>query len=258
MEGANVYEKWSRERTGKTMTEKTSGQVIRYYREQQAFTREELAQMLNVTQGKLTHWEDGVTVPRPAMIAQLVSVLDIPEQDAQILHRSYQEARTPRLSQQAVQKAVVDAQNAEEERFVHRQKATSLFFIGMVGFLAGFLFCFVTGAHKDFPWYGPIAIGWAISGIPFGWKLLSPKSEPDCTVRYYSLLDLALRMIFYVIKFIGAYLVGIVLFPVVLFHHTYKACRKDSAWQKIMGVLLSLVIVFVVILAGGLILSSIR
>ncbi len=239
------------------MNEKSSGQIIQYYREQRSLTREELAQLLSVTPGKLSHWEDDITVPRPGMTARLVEILEIPQTDAQILLSAFETAKQKRLQVQADQQVSLDAEQAEEDRLAHKGKAIHLLIMGIIGFAAGFLFCFATGAYKDFPWYGPLAIGWAISGIPFGWKMISAEPKPYSPVEYYSLFDIFLKLLFFLFKFICAYLIGLFIYPVVLFYHTYKGCTKGSGWQKLMLVLLFFVVLLSVVLIGGLLFSSI-
>ena len=239
------------------MNEKSSGQIIQYYREQRSLTREELAQLLSVTPGKLSHWEDDITVPRPGMTARLVEILEIPQTDAQILLSAFETAKQKRLQVQADQQVSLDAEQAEEDRLAHKEKAVHLLIMGIIGFAAGFLFCFATGAYKDFPWYGLLAIGWAISGIPFGWKMISAEPKPYSPVEYYSLFDIFLKLLFFLFKFICAYLIGLFIYPVVLFYHVYKGCTKGSGWQKLMLVLLFFVVLLSVVLIGGLLFSSI-
>lgn len=240
------------------MNEKSSGQIIQYYREQRSLTREELAQLLSVTPGKLSHWEDDITVPRPGMTARLVEILEIPQTDAQILLSAFETAKQKRLQVQADQQVSLDAEQAEEDRLAHKGKAIHLLIMGIIGFAAGFLFCFATGAYKDFPWYGPLAIGWAISGIPFGWKMISAEPKPYSPVEYYSLFDIFLKLLFFLFKFICAYLIGLFIYPVVLFYHTYKGCTKGSGWQKLMLALLSIIILFLVVVCVITILTSIN
>lgn len=50
----------------------TLGQLIRSYREKKGLTQEELADIIHVTKGKLTHWENDETIPRPTMVARLI------------------------------------------------------------------------------------------------------------------------------------------------------------------------------------------
>ena len=240
------------------MNEKSSGQIIQYYREQRSLTREELAQLLSVTPGKLSHWEDDITVPRPGMTARLVEILGIPQIDAQILLSAFETDKQKRLQIQADQQASLDAEQAEADRLAHKEKAVHLLIMGIIGFAAGFLFCFATGAYKDFPWYGPLAIGWAISGIPFGWKMISAEPKPYSPVEYYSLFDIFLKLLFFLFKFICAYLIGLFIYPVVLFYHIYKGCTKGSGWQKLMLALLSIIILFLVVVCVITILTSIN
>ena len=240
------------------MNEKSSGQIIQYYREQRSLTREELAQLLSVTPGKLSHWEDDITVPRPGMTARLVEILGIPQIDAQILLSAFETDKQKRLQIQADQQASLDAEQAEADRLAHKEKAVHLLIMGIIGFAAGFLFCFATGAYKDFPWYGPLAIGWATSGIPFGWKMISAEPKPYSPVEYYSLFDIFLKLLFFLFKFICAYLIGLFIYPVVLFYHIYKGCTKGSGWQKLMLALLSIIILFLVVVCVITILTSIN
>lgn len=78
------------------MTERTSGEIIRYYRQRQNMTREELAGQLSIGPEKLAHWEENVTVPRPGAIARLVQILEIPAEEEEILQNAFQAAKAQR------------------------------------------------------------------------------------------------------------------------------------------------------------------
>ena len=42
-------------------TEYSAGQIIRFFREREGLTQEELADIIHVTKGKLAHWEEHVS-----------------------------------------------------------------------------------------------------------------------------------------------------------------------------------------------------
>lgn len=230
--------------------EYTVGQIIRFYREREGLTQEELAEIIHVTKGKLAHWEDDVTIPRPTMVARLIGALRISDAEAPLLMNAVQAAEETKAQEQAALQAIADEQNAESERLQHKSKAIKLSLIGLLGFAAGFIFVFITGSHSDFPWYAPIVIGLCVAGIPFGWSILTDKSEREAGYSYYPDPDiqrtnLLIMLAFYLLKFIGAYLIGLVAFPIVLLYHAYKAGRKGSLYKKMMCIVLIFIALFI-------------
>ena len=227
------------------MTERTSGEIIRYYRQRRNMTREELARQLNISREKLTHWEENVTVPRPGAIARLAQILEIPAEEEEILQNAFQAAKAQRRQVEAV-------------RLAHREKAIHLLWMGVGGFAAGVLFFIATGSYKDMPWYGAILIGLAVSGIPFGWMQVTARPEPYSPLRYDTLLDIFLKLLFLLARFACAYLIGLLVFPIVLCYHGCKGSPKGSLGQKAMLLCLILATVFTLVFGGGMLITAIR
>lgn len=117
------------------MTERASGEIIRYYRKRQNMTREELAGQLSIGPEKLAHWEENVTVPRPGAIARLVQILEIPAEEEEILQNAFQAAKAQRRQVETVRQAVQTAQDAEAVRLAHKEKAIHLLWISSAFFL---------------------------------------------------------------------------------------------------------------------------
>lgn len=227
----------------------TAGQIIRNFREQASLTQDELAQIIHITKGKLSHWEDDATIPRPSMVDRLIGALRLSEEQAAVLKQAVEDAQRQREQEQAAAQIMIDEQNAEEERLVHRSKALKLLWIGLGGFIAGCLLSLLTGSWKDDPWYFTPAIGVLVMGIPFGWSILTDKSETYQKDPYYHPNEqgfyLIIKLFFFVLKFIGAYLIGTAAFPVCLLYHAYKAGKKGSLYRKGMCVLFMLAVLFV-------------
>ena len=210
------------------MTERTSGEIIWYYRQRQNMTREELAGQLSIGSEKLAHWEENVTVPRPGAIARLVQILEIPAEEEETLQNALQAAKAQRQQAETVQQAVQAVQDAEAVRLVHKEKAIHLLWMGVGGFAVEVLLFIATGSYKDLPWYGAILIGLAVSGIPFGWMQVAARPRPYSPLRYDSLLGIFLKLLFLLARFVCAYLIGLLVFPVVLCYHGYKGSHKGS------------------------------
>lgn len=231
----------------------TPGQLIRAYREQEGLTQEELAEIIHVTKGKLSHWENDETIPRPTMVARLIGALRISDDGASLLMRAVEDATTRKSQEQAAIQAIIDEQNAEEERQEHKQKTLRFLSMGIAGFLIGCLISFLTGSYKDNPWYFTIVIGILMAGIPFGWSILTDKSEEQYEEPYYDPINrrsyLIIKLFCFVLKFIGAYLIGIATFPVILSYHAYKAGKKGSLYKKVMCVVFVLISLFVGVIA---------
>lgn len=228
------------------ITEHSAGQVIRFFREREGLTQEELADIIHVTKGKLAHWEDDVTIPRPTMIARLQGALRISDADMPLLLNAVKAAEDKKAQEQAALQAIADEQSAEDKRLFHRSKAIHLALMGLGGFVAGFVFMFLIGSTKGFPWYAPFVIGLCLAGVPFGWDLIRDKSGLRTRTIYYGpdamLIQFMADLISFALKFIVAYIIGLVIFPVALLYHAYHAGRPGSLYKTIMRVLLVLIV----------------
>ena len=238
----------------KITKEYTAGQLIRLYREREGLTQEELAEIIHVTKGKLAHWEADVTIPRPSMVARLIGALRITEAEAPFLMDAVKAAEVEKEQEKAELQAITDEQNAVDERLQHKSKAIKLSLMGLLGFAAGFIFVFITGSHSVFPWYAPIVIGMCVAGIPFGWDMIRDKSGFRTRTIYYGpdslLIQFMADLIGFILKFLVAYIIGRVVFPIVLLYHAYKAGRKGSLYKKVMCVALVLVALFIGIIVS--------
>ena len=125
--------------------------------------------------------------------------------------------------------------------------------MGLLGFAIGYIFVFITGSHKDFPWYGPFVIGLFMAGIPFGWDLIRDKSGYRTETYHYGpdglLIQFMVGLIGFALKLTVSLLIGFFVFPVKLLYHAYKAGRKGSLYKKIMCVVMVLVTLFIGIIA---------
>lgn len=230
-------------------TEHSAGQAIRFFREREGLTQEELADIIHVTKGKLAHWEDDVTIPRPTMVARLQGALRISDADMPLLLNAVKAAEDKKAQEQAALQAIADEQSAEDKRLFHRSKAIHLALMGLGGFAAGFVFTFLTGSTDDFPWYAPFVIGLCLTGVPFGWDLIRDKSGLRTRTIYYGLDALLIQfmadLIGFALKFIVAYVIGLVIFPVALFYHAYSAGQPGSLYKSVMRVLLILIVLVI-------------
>lgn len=230
-------------------TEYSAGQVIRYFREREGLTQEELADIIHVKKGKLAHWEDDVTIPRPTMVARLQGALRISDEDLPLLQNAIKSAEEKRAQEQAELQAIVDEQNAENKRLFHKSKAISLALMGLGGFAVGFLFTFLTGSTDDFPWYAPFAIGLCLAGVPFGWDMIRDKSGLRTRTIYYGpdgmLVQFMADLIGFALKFMIAYVIGLLIFPIALLYHAYNAGQPGSLYRTVMRILLILIVLVV-------------
>lgn len=80
-------------------TEYSVGQIIRFFREREGLTQEELADITHVTKGKIAHWKDDVTIPRPAMVARLQGALRISDTDMSFLLNAVKAAEEKRVQE---------------------------------------------------------------------------------------------------------------------------------------------------------------
>lgn len=231
------------------MNHYTLGQRIRFYREQEGLTQEELAEYIHVTKGKLAHWENDETLPRPAMVARLIGALRLPDGEAAVLISAVEEAQRKREQEQSSMQKTIAEHNKEVERQKHKSKAINLSFMGIGGFIIGCVFVFLTGAYRDNPWYFTFIIGLLIAGIPFGWSVLTDKSETQYQDVYYDpdnwRYNLAIKLFVLLLKFLAAYLIGVFAFPAVLLYHSYKACKPGSPTRIIMGIIFVIAVLFI-------------
>lgn len=121
-------------------TEYSAGQIIRFFREREGLSQEELADIIHVTKGKLAHWEDDVTIPRPTMVARLQGALRISDTDMSLLLNAVKAGEEKRAQEQAKLQAVAEEQSAEAKRLFHKTKAIHLALMGLGGFVIGFVF----------------------------------------------------------------------------------------------------------------------
>lgn len=229
--------------------EYTVGQIIRFYREREGLTQEELAEIIHVTKGKLAHWEDDVTIPRPTMVARLIGALRISDAEAPLLMNAVQAAEETKVQEQAELQAIADEQNAESERLQHKSKAIKLSLMGLLGFAIGFVFVFIADSNRDFPWYAPFVIGLFMAGIPYGWDLIRDKSGYRTETYYYGpdglLIQFMVGLIGFALKLFASLMLGFFVFPIALLYHAYKAGRKGSLYKKIMCIALVLAVLFI-------------
>ena len=241
------------------MRNETAGQIIRTFRENECLTQEELADIIHVTKGKLAHWEDDVTIPRPAMVARLTGALRLSAKDTSILEAAVSKAREKQAQKDAELQKVKAKQDEETERLMYRAKALNMLPMGIVGFVLGLLFVFITGAYRDTPWYFPFVIGLYLSVMPFGWKILSNKNEKDYRVYYYyyrsTLVDFLVKMFCFALKLTGAFFVGFVAYPIGLLYYAYKAGRKGSLYRMIMFAVFAIITAFIGTIVLGIVLS---
>ena len=239
----------------------TAGELIRQFRESEGLSQQELADIIHVSQPKLAHWEEGSTIPKPTMVARLTGALRLSDENADRLLKAVDAAQAVRAQEKATAQAVINEQNEENERLRHKRKVLILLGFGVLGFIGGCIVVFATGSYVDTVWYFPILIGIAVAGIPYGWNLLTDKTDAYYKDLYSPYPDvqrenMIIKLVFTVLKFIGAYLIGIIVFPIVLFYHAYKAGRKGSIYRTIMFVVFVAVCllvgsVFVVILMNS-------
>lgn len=138
---------------------------------------------------------------------------------------------------------------------LHQDKAIKLLLMGLGGFACGIIFGIAVGDHRDF-WFTTLLLGYCLSGVPFGWNVLykDPKamySDYPYSETYIIHTNIVVQIIVWVLKFLGAFIVGFLAYPIVLLYHAYKAGRKGSAYRIIMGVLFLLTAGIVDILIVG-------
>ncbi len=85
--------------------EYSAGQIICFFREREELTQEELADIIHVTKGKLAHWEEDVTIPRPTMVARLQGALRISDKDMSLLLNAVKAAEEKRAQEQVKSQA---------------------------------------------------------------------------------------------------------------------------------------------------------
>lgn len=247
------------------MENKTSGQLIRFFRERSGLTQGELASIIEVSSVKLSHWENDETVPKSVMIAGIAGALGLSSEEEAILEEVAAAARAEKKQEQANaqarEQAIKNAEFAEAKRLNHKRKALRLFVLGVIGFVCGFIFVLVSGSSLQNLWYAPFVIGAVLAGVPYGWGVLTSKGEPKYSDGYTPNREsyetsLLIKLIFYVLKFIGAIFIGVFGYPIALSYHAFKAGKKGSIFRGLMLVALIIAIGFTAVIAGIIILSS--
>lgn len=227
----------------------TAGQLICQFREAEGLSQSELADFIHVSQEKLAHWEEGSTLPGHTMVARLTGALRLSSEQAEQLRNAVDAAWAEKKKEKAATKAILAEQKEDAERLQHKATALSLLGAGLLGFVGGCAFSFITGTNKSV-WYFPFIIGALFAGVPYGWHLVSKGKDPYELKTYYTdpVVDIVVSAIATIIKFIFAYFIGTFAFPVVLTYHAYKAGRKGSLYRKIMCLALITIVLFVCLL----------
>lgn len=242
------------------------GKIICTYRERAGLSQEELAEIIHVSKGKLVHWENDETIPRPSMVGRLIGSLDIPDKELiNAVHSAREQKRLDEEQIRAEEQAAIQAECEEVQRIKHKYKALVLLGLGAVGFIAGVLFTFVTDSHKEAEWYFPLFIGAACSGIPLGFILLFDKDSflkrrPLSPWEYEqrrnrSIVEWIVVICFYILIFVFACFIGLFAFPIMLLYHAYKAGQKRSAYRIVMFIIFLLVLLFYGIMACFIVIS---
>lgn len=167
------------------MEHRTSGQLIRFFRERSGFSEEDLAAAIQISTTKLFHWESDETAPRPAAIDRLVGALGLSAAEAFQLEKAVSALKAAKKKEEAEAQAMIEAERAEAQRLIYKEKALRLFLFGVIGFFGGFIFAVVRGGLQDI-WYFPFVIGAALAGIPYGWSVLTSKDEEPIKEVYTS------------------------------------------------------------------------
>jgi len=242
------------------MEHRTSGQLIQFFRERSGFSKEVLAEVIQVSTTKLSHWESDETAPRPSAVEKLVGALGLSSAEAFQLETAVSALKAAKKKEEAEAQAVIDAERAEAQRLIYKEKALRLFLLGVIGFIGGFIFAALRGGLQSV-WYFPFVIGAAFAGVPYGWSLITSKDEEPIKEVYTAdpeqdRTNFLIKIGFYLLKFIAACAIGILGYPIVLLYHAYKAGKKGSLFKALMLVALIVVMVFWFIFVAAVVLSS--
>lgn len=228
------------------MDNRTVGQIIQTYREEAGLSQEELAEMIHVTKGKVSHWENNETIPRASMVGRLIGALDIPDEILiEAVHLAEDQKRQGAIAEKAEYQKMLSEALAEKERLEHKKRAIMLVTTGAIGFIGGCIFAVLRNAPSEAEWYFPLMIGALLAGLPYGIKMLFGNSKisirnkyentRDYETRYRrSLTEWVLIFVAYGFLFFLVWLIGFLAYPVVLTYHAYKAGKKKTVYRTIM------------------------
>lgn len=118
----------------------------------------------------------------------------------------------------------LEAEDFEYMRKEYKAEALRLLKKGIVGFFIGVIITFAMGqeeAIRDFPM--TILFGVIFAGIPYGWELLG-----RFVGHTFAIGSLPFMFLVYTFQFLGAVLIGWLVYPFALLYNAMKAQRPGS------------------------------
>lgn len=230
------------------MNEQTIGQIICEHRKEKRLTQKALADQLNITDKAVSKWERDIARPDISLVPQVAEILDIPVELLINIPLSAKEKtddtpapqETPLSPEQSAVPEIVDFPEIDTSCAMHREKAIHILKKGLLGFVIGFLIGWCTMHTKDAtPFYYYIFFGMLFAGFPYGWELVA-----SMIGNWLVFGSTGLHLVVFLVKFMGAYFVGLVATPLGFFYHLARSFRKGSPLRIICYVILAIFLAF--------------
>ena len=230
------------------MDNQTIGQIICEHRKKKGLTQKALAEQLNITDKAVSKWERDIARPDINTVPQLAKILDVPVELLINIPLSSKDTTDSPVNPQS--EPVTDLAPDppamhidDEEQIIYKATVKRLLLKGLWGFLIGVLFVLITTLSdtESFNIGFALIIGLLLSGVPYGWELLS-----TIIGRWYVVGSIPVMLIVFMLKLTGAVFIGWVAYPIALLYALIKAHRKGSKLRTLFTILLIAFILIVV------------
>ncbi len=231
------------------------GKLIQSKRKEKGLTQKQLADMLNITDKAVSKWERDAACPDTTTIPKLSEILGISvEELLNAKSNSISSESQPLSSDSELVPPSYDEEYYECEEW--RQEFVRIRNKGIIGFVIGFIlgclmayqFSHSTGVEPStqsifLSWLLiPTLFGLTISGVPYGWELLTKATGG------WSIYGNILIVIFaYLFKFLFSFFIGSLVYPFVLLYCFMKSKRRNSKARKITKTILITIVAMYII-----------
>lgn len=231
------------------METKTTGQLICEYRKKKSLTQKALSEQLNVTDKAVSKWERDIARPDINTIPKLAEVLEIPVElllNIPIISKS--EVTDPveeKVNQDDDIADISDEWDLDDGFNLYRENVIRLLKKGLLGFSGGFIFVLLTSiwGKESFHFGMALAVGLFVSGVPYGWEILT-----KITQGLYVVGSIPIMLLAAFIKFAIALILSWAIYPIVLLYNLTRAQRKGSKYKILFATLLIAFIILLVVL----------
>ena len=231
------------------METKTTGQIICEHRKKMGFTQRSLAEKLNVTDKAVSKWERDVARPDINTIPKLAELIDVPVETLLDIPLRPKEETASACNEELPPTGGSEMETqmpAASDCAFYKERVRQLLKKGLIGFLAGAIFVLITSIwdHSSFSLPMALSVGLFSAGALYGWELLTRITMGLVVVGSFPVM-----FIVSLVKFVGAFMIGWFVYPVVLLYNLARAeekgTKKRTVYMGLFITLTALIVIFV-------------